>query len=86
MITPPPLARLSLCSHSRLLRQDYPDHEVIVVNDGSDDGTLSALIHAFQLQIRSHAPSAHAAIRAIYASDTRDLTSWIRRMAERATR
>lgn len=32
-----------------LLNLDYPSHEVIVVNDGSDDATLNSLIQRFRL-------------------------------------
>jgi cellulose synthase/poly-beta-1,6-N-acetylglucosamine synthase-like glycosyltransferase len=32
-----------------LLQLEYPDFEVVVVNDGSKDDTLEKLIHAFQL-------------------------------------
>lgn len=33
-----------------LLGIDYPEYEVVVVNDGSADGTLQALVDAFQLE------------------------------------
>jgi poly-beta-1,6-N-acetyl-D-glucosamine synthase len=33
-----------------MLELDYPEHEVVVVNDGSSDGTLAALIEAFELE------------------------------------
>src|SRR5262249_43557794 len=33
-----------------LLELDYPEHEVIVVNDGSVDGTLATLVEAFDLR------------------------------------
>ena len=35
-----------------VLSLDYPQHEVIVVNDGSTDGTLTALIREFRLERR----------------------------------
>jgi cellulose synthase/poly-beta-1,6-N-acetylglucosamine synthase-like glycosyltransferase len=35
-----------------VLSLDYPQHEVIVINDGSTDGTLQALIREFQLARR----------------------------------
>jgi cellulose synthase/poly-beta-1,6-N-acetylglucosamine synthase-like glycosyltransferase len=54
-----------------LLSLRYPEYEVIVVNDGSTDGTLSKLATAFELlparkAMRNTIPSAR--IRATYAS------------------
>lgn len=49
----------------------YPDHEVIVINDGSKDDTLKILIEEFKLYRSGRAPSgnlAHKPIRAIYES------------------
>jgi cellulose synthase/poly-beta-1,6-N-acetylglucosamine synthase-like glycosyltransferase len=34
-----------------VLSLDYPEHEVIVINDGSKDGTLAALKEAYKLEI-----------------------------------
>lgn len=54
-----------------LLTLEYPNHEVVVVNDGSDDGTMEALIHAYELY---EAPAAYpylvetAELRAYYRS------------------
>lgn len=36
-----------------LLRLDYPEHEVVVVNDGSDDRTMAVLKEAFALERRA---------------------------------
>ena len=33
-----------------LLDLDYPEHEVVVVNDGSTDGTLETLVEVFELE------------------------------------
>lgn len=54
-----------------LLALRYPRHEVVVVNDGSRDGTMDALVRAFDLvpvrqALRDGIPTAR--IRAAYAS------------------
>jgi cellulose synthase/poly-beta-1,6-N-acetylglucosamine synthase-like glycosyltransferase len=36
-----------------LLRLDYPQHEVVIVNDGSSDGTMAVLQEAFALERRA---------------------------------
>lgn len=54
-----------------LLALYYPDVEIIVVNDGSSDGTFAKLTQTFGLQptLRSYErPLAHRAIRGLYAS------------------
>ena len=54
-----------------LLMLDYPLYEVILVNDGSKDGTLDRLIKAFELKpsARSFEYSAHCKpIRGVYES------------------
>ena len=60
------------------LALDYPDHEVVVVNDGSTDDTLAALITAFDLRPStrvvdtSGSLQVRGAIRGVYES--RDTT------------
>ena len=54
-----------------MLQLDYPDYEVIVINDGSKDGTLDALKREFALVPLPTAPwprISSATVRAIYAS------------------
>jgi cellulose synthase/poly-beta-1,6-N-acetylglucosamine synthase-like glycosyltransferase len=56
-----------------LLELDYPEFEVIVVNDGSDDRTFEELGEAFQLRpVRAVyvAEVESAAVRGLYRSDT----------------
>jgi len=54
-----------------LLTLEYPDYEVVIVNDGSTDATLARLIEAFELEQAPRFPSASvptAPIRATYRS------------------
>jgi len=54
-----------------MLKLNYPNHQVIVVNDGSKDETLKILIEEFRLYKSSRAQSGrlgHKPIRAIYES------------------
>lgn len=54
-----------------MLALEYPDFDVIVINDGSNDDTLAKLAEEFRLRpvIRAYQPVVeHAPIRAIYAS------------------
>ena len=54
-----------------MLQIDYPRYEIVVINDGSKDGTLQELIRHFGLQVFPEAidqPLPCAEIRAIYRS------------------
>jgi len=56
-----------------LLKIEYPDFEVLVVNDGSKDDTLARLREAFQLEPASRIPTATvptATVREVYRSRT----------------
>ena len=58
-------------SVSALLALEYPDHEVIVVNDGSSDGTLDRLIEAFEMTPMSRSPVTvlhRTRVRGVYGS------------------
>jgi cellulose synthase/poly-beta-1,6-N-acetylglucosamine synthase-like glycosyltransferase len=54
-----------------LLTIEYPDYEVVVVNDGSTDETLARLAAAFELEPTSRAPTASLStksVRGVYRS------------------
>ncbi len=54
-----------------LLTLRYPDYDILVVNDGSKDGTLAALAEAFDLEEAARAPVATiptAAVRSVLRS------------------
>lgn len=60
---------------SSLFELDYPDFEVIVVNDGSKDRTLEVLINHFQLYKQkdtSDPQLPHAPVFAVYHSRKRN--------------
>lgn len=56
-----------------LLTLDYPEYEVIVVNDGSTDGTLQVLQGAFDLypvEVDTESPLPSSEVRQVFRSDT----------------
>lgn len=58
-----------------LLALDYPEFEIIVINDGSKDDTLEVMKRAFALKPVKRdydTPLAHNAIRAVYSSATHE--------------
>jgi len=63
----------SICMAVRnLLDLDYPELEIIIVNDGSSDGTLQTMRQEFQLRAVTaiYVPEANSApVRQIYRSD-----------------
>ncbi len=61
------------CAHS-VLSLDYPEHEVIIINDGSTDDTLMRLAQAFRLERRGvvvrQSLRVRGTVRGIYRSGT----------------
>lgn len=54
-----------------LLTLRYPTYDIVVVNDGSNDGTIARLTEAFELEEAARAPVATiqtASVRAVYRS------------------
>ncbi len=71
--------RSCVASLQALLTLNYPEYEVVVVNDGSTDGTLAALIQAFDLARTTRLPSAEVStqpVRRIYRSQ-RHVNLWV---------
>lgn len=67
-------AETILDSLPSFLQLDYPNTEVIVVNDGSTDGTLDRLVEAYDLEPTGERPDDVPCepITAVYASRTHD--------------
>lgn len=62
-----------------LLTLNYPEYEILVINDGSRDGTMQALIDAFDLVSAARLPTADlptAEVRKVYQS-ARHPTLWV---------
>ncbi|RMF10237.1 MAG: glycosyltransferase family 2 protein [Candidatus Neomarinimicrobiota bacterium] len=60
-----------VASIKALLALNYPEYEIIVVNDGSQDKTVEKLIEAFDLSPANRAPTANvpsAPVRTVYRS------------------
>lgn len=72
IIAPAHNEELSIAQSTRsMLQLEYPEHEVIVVNDGSDDRTLQILIEEFHLYRSTRQPLHNlvtAAVNAVYES------------------
>jgi biofilm PGA synthesis N-glycosyltransferase PgaC len=73
MLVPAHNEELSICLALRnLLDLDYPELEIIVINDGSDDDTLEAIKKEFRLRpVRAlYVPTVPSArVRGLYRSD-----------------
>jgi len=72
IIAPAHNEELSIAQSTRsMLQLEYPEHEVIVVNDGSDDRTLQILIEEFHLYRSARQPLhnfATAPVNGVYES------------------
>jgi cellulose synthase/poly-beta-1,6-N-acetylglucosamine synthase-like glycosyltransferase len=71
--------RTCVASVQALLTLNYPEYDVVVVNDGSSDGTMPTLIRAFDLVRTTRLPSAEIStqpVRRIYRSQ-RHVNLWV---------